>query len=237
MEHENIPRRKRHRRNSGYVDLDRVILLLVSIVAASFLVLWLRSDSECSRLRSENARLVIEKCDLGIDYSNRLVSEGKKYEELYSQYLEEREKSRSFEAELQKLEIPRMKHEVTLSDLMLLCRLVRAEAGTDSESQAIATGVVLNRLQDPSFPDTMHEVVYQKENGVPQFSAAYNGGLDSQVVDTVTFNTVMAVLCDGVDIPDNVLYFYSAKLEEDNWVKTLEVYKTVGGTVYCYGRK
>jgi len=45
---------------------------------------------------------------------------------------------------------------------------------------------------------------------------------------------VYSVLVNGSKLPDYVMYFYSASLKEDNWVKSLNVYDTVEGTIFCY---
>lgn len=61
-------------------------------------------------------------------------------------------------------------------DWEALLRIVEAEAGCeDEEGRLLVANVVLNRVADKHFPDTIHEVVFQKENGVTQFSPVANG--------------------------------------------------------------
>lgn len=51
---------------------------------------------------------------------------------------------------------------------------------------------------------------------------------------TVVLSNVYSVLVNGSELPDYVMYFYSTSLKEDNWVKSLNVYDTVEGTIFCY---
>ena len=60
-------------------------------------------------------------------------------------------------------------------DLQLLCCIVWAEAGNqDAHGKELVADVVLNRVDDPRFPDTIREVIFQKG----QFSTVRNGALD-----------------------------------------------------------
>lgn len=55
-------------------------------------------------------------------------------------------------------------------DIELLALLAMAEAeGESEEGQRLVIDVVLNRVDDPHFPDTIYEVVYQEN----QFSGMY----------------------------------------------------------------
>ena len=67
-------------------------------------------------------------------------------------------------------------YELSEDDYEVLLRIVEAEAGgEDEEGKMLVAGVVLNRVDNPAFPDTVREVVFQRENGTSQFSPAYNG--------------------------------------------------------------
>lgn len=60
-------------------------------------------------------------------------------------------------------------------DLQLLACTVWAEAGNqDVHGKELVADVVLNRVDDPRFPDTIREVIFQKG----QFSTVINGALD-----------------------------------------------------------
>ena len=62
-----------------------------------------------------------------------------------------------------------------MAELELLAMLVRAEAGDQSaEGKQAVAGVVLNRVDDPRFPNTITEVIYAPK----QFSVVKDGALD-----------------------------------------------------------
>ena len=65
--------------------------------------------------------------------------------------------------------------EIDPTELMYLASLIHAEAGNqDLWGKLLVGSVVLNRMADPSYPDTLHGVIYQRG----QFSVAWNGMLD-----------------------------------------------------------
>ena len=54
---------------------------------------------------------------------------------------------------------------ISFDELYLLSRVIYSEAGSawlDEEFRLCVGEVVLNRMQSPEFPDSMHDVVYQK---------------------------------------------------------------------------
>ena len=62
-------------------------------------------------------------------------------------------------------------YEVSEEDYDALLRLVEAEAsGEDIKGKLLVANVVLNRVKSGAFPDTIKEVIYQRQNGRAQFS-------------------------------------------------------------------
>ena len=60
-----------------------------------------------------------------------------------------------------------MKYHLSEQDHDALLRIVEAEAGgEDSDGKLLVANVVLNRVNSEKFPDTVTEVVMQKEQGV-----------------------------------------------------------------------
>lgn len=127
---------------------------------------------------------------------------------------------------------------LTEEEIVLLSKVVQTEAGTvrthHEQSQRYIVQVILNRMKSEDFPDNLTDVIYQKTaGGVAQFSVAYNGMLEDCDLEAETLLNVWHTLNEGTDLPEYVLYFYSASVEE-NWVNTLNVYDTVQGTVFAY---
>ena len=57
-------------------------------------------------------------------------------------------------------------------DYYALLQIVEAEAtGGDMKSKILIANVVLNRVKDSRFPDTIYEVVWEKDGGVATVSA------------------------------------------------------------------
>lgn len=107
--------------------------------------------------------------------------------------------------------------EIVLSaeDKMILYKIVEAEAGTeDRKGKILVANVVLNRLEDDGFPDTIEEVVYQQEDGVTQFSPVANGSFEKAIPDEDTIEAVDAALA-GEDYSEGALYFVARQYADD----------------------
>lgn len=84
------------------------------------------------------------------------------------------------------------------AELQLLACLVEAEAGNqDLTGKRLVVDVVLNRVADPDFPDTIAGVIYQPG----QFSPVTDGGLAAayHTVSQESFDAVNAELADQID--------------------------------------
>lgn len=165
-----------------------------------------------------------------LDERNAII---KKWEKEYSD-LEDKYMDLLIEYDhLKQTEFP--EYEFNSDELYLLAQCVEAEAGNHDLGQQYVTQVILNRVHSTKFPNTIEEVIYQKNYNVPQFSVAYNGAIDIEV-DLETLITVYRVIVHGTDLPEYVCYFYSEGVR-DNWVNTLPIHETVGGLVFAYEDK
>ncbi|MCM1325340.1 MAG: cell wall hydrolase [Bacteroidales bacterium] len=105
--------------------------------------------------------------------------------------------------------------ELNESDKETLCRIVEAEAGSeDADGKLLVANVVLNRVEDKHFPNTVREVVFQEEQGVYQFSPVADGNYDRVKVSQETRQAVERAL-EGEDISQGALYF-AARQYADN---------------------
>lgn len=119
---------------------------------------------------------------------------------------------------------PRYK-EITAEERELLARVVYAESNTEPlEGQIAVAQVVLNRVRSESFPDTVSEVVYQKQR-FWQFSTAPT--LEDVVPTQTNYDAVDAAFETEI-VPYDVLYF-SRSAENDR------VWGQIGAHVFCYG--
>lgn len=104
-------------------------------------------------------------------------------------------------------------------DLDILMRIVESEAGNqDVEGRLLVANVVLNRVQSEKFPDSVKEVVFQKEKGINQFSPVANGTIWNVKISDETDEAVGRAL-DGEDISDGALYFVARKHADGEKIK------------------
>ena len=111
-------------------------------------------------------------------------------------------------------------------DLDMLLRIVEAEAGNqDEEGKLLVANVVLNRVGNENFPDTVTDVVLQQENGVCQFSPVSNKTLWQVNVSEDTEAAVERALL-GEDISDGALYFAARKYADSEKMKWFDTHLT-----------
>lgn len=124
--------------------------------------------------------------------------------------------------------------EIDFDDLYLLARLVESEAGNEGyETKMMVASVVMNRVADSRFPNTIKEVVYQKG----QFEVT------SRKVDGVlmidrepsldSLRVANDILNKGSILPSNVLVFYQKGVDE-GWVTSRTTHLISGDTVFAY---
>lgn len=93
------------------------------------------------------------------------------------------------------------------SEYFTLLRIVEAEAtGEDLEGKMLIANVILNRVKDDRFPNTIEEVVWQRVGDVAQFQPTVDGRIDTVTVTDDTIEAVDRVLA-GEDDSQGALYF------------------------------
>jgi len=101
------------------------------------------------------------------------------------------------------------------SDYQVLLRIVQAEAGgCDIEGRVMVANVILNRVADDEFPNTITNVVYQKH----QFSPVSNGSIKRCKVTSETIEAVERALA-GEDLTDGALYFMNRRASSQKNVR------------------
>ena len=111
-------------------------------------------------------------------------------------------------------------NQMSYSDYYTLLQIVEAEAtGGDEKSKQLIADVVLNRIRDDRFPDTVTEVVYQYTDGCAQFSPTADGRIYKVSITNSTISAVNKAI-EEEDISDGALFFVarqSAKKENVAW--------------------
>ncbi len=107
------------------------------------------------------------------------------------------------------------KTEVTIyteEDYTALVKIVEAEAtGEDIIGKIMVANVVLNRVESGQFPDTIHDVIYERYNGRAQFSPVDDGRLESVPLTESTYEAVERAL-DGEDYSNGATFFVAKAL-------------------------
>jgi N-acetylmuramoyl-L-alanine amidase len=127
-------------------------------------------------------------------------------------------------------------HEITYSkqEYEWLARIIEAEAEDEPYLGKVAVGsVIINRIQDDWFPDTIKDVIFQKNEKVYQFSPVGNGRFSRVKPSKDSFKAATDAL-NGVDPTDGALYFYNPKLTSDKWIRTRSVAKNIGQHRFAY---
>ena len=107
-------------------------------------------------------------------------------------------------------------------DYDTLLHIVEAEAGTeDIKGRVLVANVIMNRTKNDEFPDTVTEVVWQRTNGVPQFSPTYDGRIYEVTVTDETKEAVRQAL-EGVDYSEGALFFIQKSEAEKHNVSWFE---------------
>lgn len=115
--------------------------------------------------------------------------------------------------------------EVESEKKYLLARLVYAEAGSESdEHQQSVASVVLNRMNSDKFPDSIDEVIYQRNP--LQYACIEDGNID-KIPDERAIKNAYYIWDNGSILPDNVLY--QAEFKQGSGL-----YKQIGNTYFCY---
>lgn len=101
---------------------------------------------------------------------------------------------------------------LSAEELLLLQKIVMAEAeGEPYEGKVAVANVVLNRLRSANFPDTIKDVIYQRN----QFSPVGNGRINRVTPSKETVKAVNAALNGHKAVSDDTYFFLSLTLAQD----------------------
>ena len=114
------------------------------------------------------------------------------------------------------------------SDVALLANIISAEArGESFEGQVAVGAVVLNRVEHPSFPDTLAGVVYQPG----AFTAITDGQINEPVAESARKAAREAL--NGADPSGGALYYYNPDKTSNQWIRTRPVIRRIGNHLFC----
>lgn len=101
--------------------------------------------------------------------------------------------------------------DITQNEAVMLMKLAKAEAGnSDALAQAYVMAVILNRIEDSNFPNTVEDVIFEPI----QFSTVANGSYDKAQPDLNSHLALAMIEKNEIDI--EALYFEATFLD-DSW--------------------
>ncbi|MEH7353956.1 cell wall hydrolase [Neobacillus drentensis] len=113
-------------------------------------------------------------------------------------------------------------------EIDLLARLVRAEAESEPYQGKIAVAcVVLNRVDNPSFPNTIKEVIYEKG----QFQPVQNGQINKPA-DEDSIKAVHEAVKENRNVAAGSLFFYNPDIATSRWLDSRETTLVIGNHVF-----
>lgn len=116
------------------------------------------------------------------------------------------------------------------SDLQLIARAINGEArGEPYEGQVAVGAVILNRVKNSSFPNTVAGVIYQKG----AFTAVSDGQINVPIAQGSTVLKAAQDALNGWDPTGGAIYYYNPSTATSKWIWSRPVIKTIGKHKFC----
>lgn len=118
--------------------------------------------------------------------------------------------------------------EATEANIKLLAQIISAEArGEPYEGQVAVGAVILNRIEHPSFPDTLAGVIYQK--------GAFTAIDDGQFWEPISSSAYDAArdALNGWDPTGGAIYYYNPKKTSNSFIVSRPVIVEIGDHLFC----
>ncbi|AEE91313.1 Cell wall hydrolase SleB [Tepidanaerobacter acetatoxydans Re1] len=116
-------------------------------------------------------------------------------------------------------------------DVELLAKLVYAEArGEPYSGQVAVAATVLNRLNNPAYPKSIPEIIFQVVDGHYQYSPVLDGQIN--LVPDETARRAVVDALSGVDPTGGATTFYNPSKTSDQWVRNRSYVTAIGNHVF-----
>lgn len=114
------------------------------------------------------------------------------------------------------------------NDAKLLARIINAEARGESYVGQVSVGaVVLNRVEHPSFPNTIAGVIFQEG----AFTAIVDGQWEADMYES-SYKAAQDAL-NGWDPTGGAIYYYNPAKTTSKWIYSRPVITTIGKHVFA----
>lgn len=116
------------------------------------------------------------------------------------------------------------------SDLQLMARAINGEArGEPYEGQVAVGAVILNRVKNSSFPNTIAGVIYQPG----AFTAVADGQINVPIAENSTVVKAAQDALNGWDPTGGAIYYFNPNTATNKWIWSRPLIKQIGKHRFC----
>lgn len=116
------------------------------------------------------------------------------------------------------------------SNLQLIARAINGEArGEPYEGQVAVGAVILNRVKNPNFPNTVAGVIYQSG----AFTAVSDGQINVPIKEGSTVLKAAQDALNGWDPTGGAIYYFNPATATSKWIWSRPLIKTIGKHRFC----
>ena len=116
------------------------------------------------------------------------------------------------------------------SDIQLMARAINGEArGEPYEGQVAVGAVILNRVKNANFPNTIAGVIYQSG----AFTAVADGQINVPIEEGSTVYKAARDAMNGWDPTGGAIYYFNPATATNKWIWSRPLIKTIGKHRVC----
>lgn len=116
------------------------------------------------------------------------------------------------------------------SDIQLMARAINGEArGETYEGQVAVGAVILNRVKDSRFPNSISGVIYQSG----AFTAVSDGQINATISEGSTVYKAAQDAMNGWDPTGGCVYYFNPATATNKWIWSRPLTVTIGKHRFC----
>ena len=116
------------------------------------------------------------------------------------------------------------------SNVQLLARAINGEArGEPYEGQVAVGAVIMNRVKNSKFPNTIAGVIYQSG----AFTAVSDGQINEPIAQGSTVLKAAQDALNGWDPTGGAIYYFNPNTATSKWIWSRPIIKTIGKHHFC----
>lgn len=118
--------------------------------------------------------------------------------------------------------------------MLLMCnyqqeQLIGEARGEPYEGQVAVGAVILNRVKDSRFPNTIAGVIYQSG----AFTAVADGQINVPIEEGATVVKAARDALNGWDPTEGAVYYFNPNTATNKWIWSRPLIKTIGKHRFC----